>query len=249
METVLEVARHPDCWTFTLNRPEKRNALCAELVEALIAQVDAAHREGVPLLIFRGQGKNFSAGFDFTGYENESEGDLLLRFVRIETLLHQIASSPSMTLGLGHGRNFGAGVDLLAACKRRVCAIDATFRMPGLNFGLVLGTRRFQAIVGTQHALAILGETKTFGAKEALAAGFMQEISDEGGWAGIVDHTRLATLALSADARSSLYRIVAPSHANDDMAELVYSASRPGLKSRIAHYLLSQRPAAASPSA
>ncbi|MCR2153265.1 hypothetical protein NSX49_23710, partial [Salmonella enterica] len=72
----------------------------------------------------------------------QSEGDLLLRFVRIETLLQRVAASPCLTVGLAHGRNFGAGVDLFGACKWRVSAPDASFRMPGLKFGLVLGTRR-----------------------------------------------------------------------------------------------------------
>ena len=41
----------------------------------------------VRLLVLRGNGKNLSAGFDFGGVEAQSEGDLLLRFVRIEQLL------------------------------------------------------------------------------------------------------------------------------------------------------------------
>src|SRR5690606_210759 len=156
-DTVLAIDKSPQVWTYTLNRPDKRNALSAELVEALIEGVDAAHAEQIPLLVFRGAGKNFSAGFDFTGYEAQSEGDLLLRMVRIETLLQRVAGSPSLTLALAHGRNFGAGVDLVAACKLRLCTPDASFRMPGLKFGLVLGTRRFRNMVGADNALSILG--------------------------------------------------------------------------------------------
>src|SRR3546814_5225542 len=97
-------------------------------------------------------GKNFSAGFDFTGYEDQTDGDLLLRMVRIETLLQRVAGSPSLTVALAHGRNFGAGVDLFAACKLRYCSPATSFRMPGLKFGLVLGTRRFRGIVAIGRA-------------------------------------------------------------------------------------------------
>ena len=50
-----------DAWSFTLNRPAKRNALSASLVEALIDGVERAHRANAKLLVFRGAGKSFCA--------------------------------------------------------------------------------------------------------------------------------------------------------------------------------------------
>ena len=236
-DAVLQISRDADCWVLTLNRPQKRNALSAELVEALLGALDEAHREQVPLLVFQGEGKNFSAGFDFTGHEDESEGDLLLRFVRIEMLLEAIAGSSSMTLGLCHGRNFGAGVDIFAACRRRVCTPDASFRMPGLKFGLVLGTRRFRDIVGAGQALSILGEAQVFDADAAARMGFAHELVAQREWPQVIAQCREAALALSPETRRRLYRVVDEQSFNDDMAELVYSAARSGIKQRIAQYL------------
>ena len=122
------------------------NALSAGLVEALIAAVDQAQAEQARAIVFQGEGRNFSAGFDFGDWESHSEGDLLLRFVRIEMLLQRVAATPCLTVALAHGRNFGAGVDLFGACKWRLATPDASFRMPGLKFGLVLGTRRFALV-------------------------------------------------------------------------------------------------------
>src|SRR5829696_3414251 len=112
MTAVLHVEQAETIWTFALSRPEKMNALSSELVEALIEAVADAHARGARLLVFKGEGKNFSAGFDFGNLEESSDGDLLLRFVRVESLLHMVATSPCATLALAHGRNFGAGVDL-----------------------------------------------------------------------------------------------------------------------------------------
>src|SRR3546814_15127441 len=42
--------RQEHCWTFTLNRPEKRNALSSELIEAPIQGLDEAHAQRVALL-------------------------------------------------------------------------------------------------------------------------------------------------------------------------------------------------------
>lgn len=96
--TVLLIDKQPTHWTLTLNRPEKRNALSSDLIEALLAAVQDAKAAQTPLLVLQGAGANFSAGFDFTSFEEQSESDLLLRFVRIEALLQEIA------YGLRHAR-------------------------------------------------------------------------------------------------------------------------------------------------
>lgn len=236
-DSVLVVDKTPQAWTFTLNRPDKRNALSGELVEALIDAVDAAHAQHVPLLVFQGEGKNFSAGFDFTGYETQSEGDLLLRMVRIETLLQRVAGSPSLTVAWAHGRNFGAGVDLYAACKLRYCSPDASFRMPGLKFGLVLGTRRFRNIVGAANALSILGSARSFDAPEAERIGFVTQATAEAEWPGLRQHAADTATALDAPTRAALYGVLDTNAPDADMAALVHSASRPGLKARIQQYL------------
>ncbi len=144
----LRIERDGPLWTLVLDRADKANALSEDLVEALLAALSDAERAAAAVVVLRGEGRNFSAGFDFGGYEDASEGDLLRRFVRIEQLLQALARSPCLTVGLAHGRNFGAGVDLFAACRWRVATAEATFRMPGLAFGVVLGTRRFAALVG-----------------------------------------------------------------------------------------------------
>lgn len=240
---VLEVTREAGLWTFTLNVPERRNALSAELVDALQAGLDAAHRENAQVLVLRGAGRNFSAGFDFTDVQQHSEGDLLLRFVRIEQLLQNLAASPCLTLGLAHGKNFGAGVDLLAACKLRIASEDASFRMPGLKFGLVLGTRRFADLVGAETARRVLEETAVFNAQQALTMGFVHRLCERTAWPEESVAALARAQSLDDGTRSTMYRVLDPGRQHGrtdaDLAELVRSAVRPGLKERIARYLAS----------
>ena len=126
----------------TLNRAQKANALSASLVEALLDAVEYAATDGTRLLILEGAGAHFCAGFDFTDVQAQSEGDLVLRFIRIETLLQALYHAPFETLALAHGRVFGAGADIVASCSQRIATPDTSFRMPGLRFGVVLGTRQ-----------------------------------------------------------------------------------------------------------
>jgi enoyl-CoA hydratase/carnithine racemase len=236
-ESGVLIEREGDRWTFVLDRAAKANALSGEVVDTLIDGVAQAHAAGAAVLAFRGNGRNLSAGFDFTGYESRSDGDLVLRFVRIETLLQAIASSPCLTVGFAHGRNFGAGVDLFGACRWRVAAPDATFRMPGLGFGLVLGTRRFASIVGADTARALLEELGTFDAASAQQMRFVTRIADPTQWSEVLANAQRTAAALTPDARGRLYRTLHRESDDADMADLVRSASTPGLKERIARYL------------
>ncbi len=232
----LLVERRGTTLALTLNRPEKMNALSASLVEALLAQVSAAYSDGTRLLVMRGAGSNFSAGFDMGGFEKQSEGDLVLRFIRIEQLLQAVRHAPFDTLALASGKNFGAGVDLVCACARRVATSDATFRMPGLRFGLVLGTRLFAQRVGAERAREVLQVSQTFSAADALEWGFLRMVT-EAEFPGVVEEAEAAAAALSPQAAERLYRVTAPDTRDADLAELVRSASEPGLKMRIAAYL------------
>lgn len=237
IETGLRVERAGEVWTLWLARPEKRNALSPELVEALIAQVERAPAEGAKVLVFRGEGKNFSAGFDFSGIDQASEGDLVLRFIRLEMLLQAIARSPCLTVALAHGRTFGAGVDIVAVCRERYACADAVFRMPGLLFGLVLGTRRFGEIVGCETAASLQQEAAAFDATQALRIGFLHRCAEPLEWSGLVERARVKASVLPAWSRQALYEVLSSAQADGDLAWLVRSAARPGLKQRATAYL------------
>lgn len=236
MSECLQIQKDGSVWTLSLNRPHKRNALDAELVEALIDAVEQARAANVDVLVLRGEGKNFCAGFDFTAFEQLGEGELLWRFVRIEQLLQMLNHLPVLTVALAHGKNFGAGVDLMAVCKHRVASSDATFRMPGLKFGLVLGTRRLARLVGAERARQIQQIAQTLSAEEALSAGLLSAVQETGTWGVVVTEQIETARSLSPAARVSLYRVLSEDTDDADMSELVRSVVMPGLKQRIAKY-------------
>ncbi|WP_426700788.1 enoyl-CoA hydratase/isomerase family protein [Rhodanobacter sp. Col0626] len=232
----LVVHRSEGMLEITLARPEKMNALSATMVESLHEELDRAEGDGTRLLVLRGEGRNFSAGFDFGGYEEQSEGDLLRRFVRIEQLLQRVHHASYDTMAFVRGRNFGAGVDLFAACNRRVCTSHATFRMPGLSFGLVLGTRRFAALAGSGWAREVLHDGITFDAEQAHGHGFVTLLADDTRWAELSAAALQAACTLSGDAAERLFRVTRADTRDADMAELVASAARPGLLQRLRDY-------------
>lgn len=220
----------------TLARPEIGNALGAELVEALEQAVDTAIRGDARLLVFRGEGKHFCTGFDLSGIDAQSDGDLLLRMVRVELLLQAVDRAPVPTVAVARGRTFGAGADLFIACDRRYCLPDARFAFPGPGFGLILGNRRLAARVGRDAARDLLQSGRVIDADEAAALGLATAVIDEGEVAERIAAESRAASHLSPETMAALRAETAAHCSQADLAALVLSASRPGLKARLVAY-------------
>lgn len=238
----LEARREGAVLTLSLNRPGAGNALDAALVEALLAALPDAPDPALRLIVLRGAGRLFCAGFDLGGLEGESDGDLLLRFVRIEQLLQAVRHAPVPTLALAHGHALGAGADLLAACTWRVAAPGTRFAFPGARFGLVLGTRRLASLVGAQAALDLTLRGRGMDAEGALACGLATDLATQEDWPGLAVALAEEVSAPPAAAQRALRGAVLPGDGRDaDLADLVRSAALPGLGGRIRAYAAAAR--------
>ena len=234
IDTDLKVDRHADLLTLTLNRPESSNALKPSLVEAMIDVL--SQEQDIHLCVLKAEGKNFCAGFDLSDIEDLSDGDLLLRFIRIEHLLQKIHHAPYPVMALAQGHAIGAGADLFAACWQRVAAPNARFRMPGWQFELALGTRRLTRLVGQDAARDMLIDSKTIDAKQALDTGLATEISVSEEWKSVIDISLQRTLALPKNALRQMLKLTATDTRSEDMASIANTAGIPGLKQRILDY-------------
>lgn len=222
-------------WLLTLNRPDKRNALSDELVGALLDTLQQAREQQIATLILRGAGKNFSAGFDFSGFEQLSRADLLWRFVRLQQLLDQLGHYPGLTIAQAHGRNFGAGCDLLAACTVRQGTADSRYRMPGVLFGLILGTRHLGSLVGTAHARHLQLTASELSARQALQLGFLSHVIEH---PDPVDATLFAgSQAVAPATRQRIVQTLASPASHEDMGRLVESVMAGDIKARLRAYL------------
>ena len=233
-ETSLIIERDGGLLQLTLNRPDCANALNLELAEALIGEITTA--EGVQLCVIRGAGRNFCGGFDLADLDTASDGDLLWRFLRIETLLQAVYHAPFAVVALAQGQAVGAGADLFNACWQRVAAPDARFKMPGWNFELALGTRRLMQRVGQDAARDLLIDTQTLSAEQSLACGLATEVASLPQWPALIDQFQQRTSTLPAPALANMLALTTHDSRNDDMAAIVASAGRPGLRERILAY-------------
>jgi len=238
-------AVHQGIATVVLGRPERGNALSDEVVESLLEGVERACADvSAHTLVLRAQGRHFCTGFDLSDLDAQTDATLLHRFVRIETLLDALWRAPLRTVAIAQGRVMGAGADLFVACDRRMLAPGASLRFPGAGFGIVLGTRRLAARVGAAAALRWVSEGTAVDARAALDAGLATTVlehdppQDEPA-AAAAAATALAAIALPSVDRSTfaaLRAAIGDDGADADLAALVRSAARPGLKARLLAY-------------
>jgi enoyl-CoA hydratase/carnithine racemase len=220
-----------------LTRPERGNALSAALVDAVLDKLPGIFADqALHSLVIRGAGRHLCTGFDLEGLEQQSDGDLLHRFVRIETLLAELWHAPLRTIAMATGRVYGAGADLFTACDLRIAQPSTTFRFPGAGFGIVLGTRRLAARVGDDRAREWVTMNTQVDAETALACGLATQIVDSE-----LDPTQLPVPVVARASQCALHEASRADYRDRDMAALVRSAAIPGLRDRILRYAANVR--------
>lgn len=165
--------------TVTLNRPEVRNAISGEVVEALHAALGALERrDDVGALVVRGAGgKAFAAGADIAELRDRRRDDAL-RSIN-GTLFARVEAFPRPTVAAVTGFALGGGNELALACDFRVAGESARFGQPEVTLGIMAaagGTRRLPALVGLAHARRLLFSGAVIDAAEALRIGLVDVV-------------------------------------------------------------------------
>lgn len=171
--------------TLTLNRPERRNALDAELIGALAR---ALHEIGampnVRVIMLAGNGPAFCAGADLgwmrrmagmSMAENEKDAQALAE------LLQTLDALSKPTVALVHGAVYGGGVGLVACCDIALATDSAHFCLSEVKLGLVpaiVGPFVMRAI-GTRQARRFFLTAEDISAEDALQIGLLHVVAGE----------------------------------------------------------------------
>lgn len=159
-----------------LNRPDKRNAMSADLAHELheaIERLDADPR--VVAIVVIGSGGAFSAGADMNeslaAYERGDRG-----FNPAARAAARVAASPKPTIAAIEGPSYGAGALLACACDIRLVSPNARFRFPGAEYGLVVGAAALPTLVGPALAKELLYSARVVDAEEAVRIGLANRV-------------------------------------------------------------------------
>ncbi|MFF8996653.1 cytochrome P450 [Streptomyces achromogenes] len=128
--------------TVVLDRPGAGNTLDTSALSALLdIFAGLPLRPEVQTVVLAGGGDTFCGGLDIDELRQlaDSGQDGLRPVLTLaDQLCAAIRAAPQITIARLHGAVVGAGVGLAVCCDLRICAEDATFRLPEATFGLPL---------------------------------------------------------------------------------------------------------------
>lgn len=122
--------------TLSLNRPDARNALSIDLLDALNARLDElAKMDGVNVVILAGAGRAFCAGMDLKAVLDEPGAPAQLLNRIAETTL-KLRALPMPTIARVNRAAIGGGCGLMCVCDFAVTHGDAKIGYPEVDLGV-----------------------------------------------------------------------------------------------------------------
>jgi enoyl-CoA hydratase len=165
----------------TMNRPNALNALDSALIESLSAALgDAAADDGVSVVVLRGAGRAFCAGYDLNEDASDEPMDSAAwhRVLRHDALrMLELLDHPKPVIASVHSYCLAGGTDLMLACDLAVAADDSYFGYVDIRFGSGVVSMFLPWVVGVRKAKELLftGEDR-IPADEALRIGLVNRV-------------------------------------------------------------------------
>ncbi|WP_066289444.1 enoyl-CoA hydratase/isomerase family protein [Bacillus sp. FJAT-29937] len=166
---------------FTINRPDKRNAISYEIMAGLEKALSLASEEDIKVLAITGQGeKAFCSGGDLSIFHRlKTEEEAYEMLSRMSDLLVKLLLLPKPTIALLNGTAVGGGCELASACDFRIASkhVKAGFIQGSLAIttgwggGTFLSERLLPA-----NAMKMLMGARTYEAEQLKELGFVQSI-------------------------------------------------------------------------
>ncbi len=162
---------HGGVATLTLNRPEKLNALSKEVFEALEGHLDVLAREQrkVGLVILRGAGSNFSAGYDMEEVRDHVRAHGKPHYE--SEIIEKLAALPQPVISAVEGQCCTGSLELALAADLIVAAESARFSDTYARWGLtpIWGlSLRLPHRVGTFKAAEMMLTCRTYTGVQAM---------------------------------------------------------------------------------
>jgi enoyl-CoA hydratase len=169
----------------TMNRPKALNALSGELIDALSGALDAAaDDDAVRVLILRGAGRAFCAGYDLSEDAEAGTKDSVGWYTELKQSADEMLKffdHPKPIVAQVHSFCLAGGCDLMMVCDLTVCSDDAKFGEPEIRFGSGVVTMVMPWLLGVRKAKELLftGQDR-IDAQEALRIGLVNKVVPAG---------------------------------------------------------------------
>jgi methylglutaconyl-CoA hydratase len=166
----------------TLNRPDKRNALDAELVSEIRQALDtSADDDSLPLVLLMGAGKDFCSGADLAALEQLSQASVAENVAdarRLGDLFIAMRRHPRPIVAAVRGRALAGGCGLATAADIVLAAESAQFGYPEVKIGFVpaMVMAILRRSVPEKRAFELLVSGEIIPARTALEIGMINRV-------------------------------------------------------------------------
>jgi enoyl-CoA hydratase/carnithine racemase len=166
----------------SLNRPHRLNAIVPELLEDLIAAVNAANEDSkVGAIVLTGEGRAFCAGDDLKEFNAQAEGEkeTAAYIERIQDVTRAIMLGRRPVIGAIRGWAAGGGLEWVINCDFAIAAKGTRFFFPEIALGVfVTGgvTELLPRLVGLARAREMILLGDKFDADQAKAWGLLRDV-------------------------------------------------------------------------
>lgn len=170
---MIRLSKEDSLWIATIDRPEKANALTAQMLDDLCQIAEGAQTQA-RVLVLTGAGKVFSAGADL-----EAAKAGLAVSPLWERLSGAIARHPGLTICAMNGTVAGGAMGMALACDLRISVPGAKVFYPVMKLGFLpqpSDPRRLRDLVGPARAKMILMAGQKVPVDEAQAWGLIDRI-------------------------------------------------------------------------
>jgi enoyl-CoA hydratase/carnithine racemase len=215
-----------------LNRPERLNALTYTTLRELAAAARWFDQQpNVKVVVVRGEGRMFCAGFDTSAFDSGgagagevpgAAGSPRANADLGRAMADAIAAMHAVTIAQVHGRAVGGGVVLMVACDLRVVAEDVVISLPEMDLGIPLtwgAVPRLVREIGPSATRDLVMTCRPVGSEEALRLGLVNATAPPDGLAAAV------TAMASSVARKSRLTLEQTKRQIDAVAEQVASTA------------------------
>jgi enoyl-CoA hydratase/carnithine racemase len=166
----------------TLNRPHRLNAILPELLDDLVAALQAADSDpGVRAIVLTGAGRAFCSGDDLKDFADQVGDEAATRAYveRIQDVTRAIVLGDTPVVGAIRGWAVGGGLEWVINCDFAIAASGTRFFFPEISWGLfVTGgvTELLPRLVGLQRARELIMLGERFDAAQAHGWGLVWKV-------------------------------------------------------------------------
>jgi enoyl-CoA hydratase/carnithine racemase len=181
-EPMLKISVDGTIATLTMNRPDKRNAMC----EALLGDLDTFFSnppKEVRVVIITGTAGHYCSGLDLSEHVHRSAEENLYHSRAWHGVMEKMQFGGLAVVSAMFGAVIGGGLEIAAATHVRIAEPSTIFQLPEGRRGIFVGggaTARVGRLIGADRMTEMMLTGRKYNADEGLALGLTHYAVGEG---------------------------------------------------------------------